>query len=214
MGPINEEESLELENYDTIIRFNDVSSLTTINHFRFKSNITYLNSKTLHQLIIGEDGFYVNDSAEVFFVIKSYISGSTKYLKNKFHRVSYSNPYFINGSPNMLQMAVWDLLHFEPKEIHVFGVDFFLSKNIYPPNYIKISSSLKRSFQGFINSMAIHNLISNRRFMISLSVAGLIQFDEIAKKILSMSDEEYLGLIFQQKHSNLDEFNNERLGRF
>jgi hypothetical protein len=197
LGPIFEEDSINLEEYDTIIRINDVISSSTRNNFHYKTNITYLNSEILQKLISGLEGFRLNETSEMLYVIKNYNVGSTKYLKNKPYRLSYSNPYFLNGSPNMVQMVVWDLLHFEPSEIMVMGVDFFISKNKYSKNYVYNKDKFKISFQDFIKSQSIHNLISNRRFMITLSKLGLVKFDENANRVLTMSDEEYLRKIYQ-----------------
>jgi hypothetical protein len=196
IGPLVDINNIDIESFDTIIRFNDISSINLKSDNKIKSHITYFNSEALLTIMAGKDDFELDQNADTHIVIKNYLKGASKFLEKNHYRMSYSNPYFLNGSPNLLQMATWDILHFDPEEIWVLGVDFFLSKNKYPASYYSSNSKLRISYQNFIDSMAIHNLISNRRFIGSLYRSDLLQLDEITERVLNLSDQEYLDQIF------------------
>ncbi len=100
-------------------------------------------------------------------------------------------PCLFDGHPNMIPIMLFDMLHFNPSRIKVFGTNFFLSDRAsrYDKSYVGISS---HSASGRLFALARHDLCSQVNFVRNLVKAGAVEIDEIGARVLDMSNRDYM----------------------
>jgi len=99
--------------------------------------------------------------------------------------------YWLQGWPNMIQIALFDLLAFEPARIKVFKINFYLSETLhykgYQTRHVNIDDP-KFLFKGH----ACHHIVRQLDFIRQMVKNQLIEVDETCEKIIGMTDDEYL----------------------
>lgn len=171
-----------------IVRLNTTSN-NNLNTISDLTHIVYFNSFTL-QYAMSANSLDLSD--DITLVLKSYLIGVSK-LKQKNYRFILTNDEFLIGAPNLLQMALYDLLHFKPNIIRLYGIDFFTSKTRYAnKDYIGNKSSALKSREAKLDSMSIHNPFTNLLFVENLVLSGFVEVRDDVKELFFMSKLDYL----------------------
>jgi len=100
-------------------------------------------------------------------------------------------PILFDGHPNMIPLILFDLLHFDPARLKVFGTNFFLSdrRDHYDHSYVGISS---HAASGRLFAVARHDLSSQLNFTRNLVDAGRVEFDATGATVLNMTSCDYM----------------------
>lgn len=201
-GTVNIEEIYD--SFDIVVSLNyrgydQESSLYLLNS---NVDISYYNSENSAK--IQEDNNCVFFNHLRFAVFRSIRHEFQKnLLKQNKSRVMYTPNFFLfNGHAQLVQNVVYDILHFRPHKLKLFNVNFFTSKSSYHSGY-SINDDKKHVLWRW-NSFADHDLISQLCFTRNLWRNGCIGVDDECKKVLNMSNTEYISIIedvfARQKH--------------
>ncbi|NLJ17771.1 hypothetical protein [Globicatella sulfidifaciens] len=194
IGPANGNVNVEevLKEYDVIISITyRGTSLFNEEPMKGKRYISYYNYEASTKIEKEIDkSFFEHLDFSVFKTID--YDYQRKLVKQSSARKIFSldNKLFL-GQPNMLQMIIYDLLHFNPKEIKIFNFNFFLSHNLYRKDY-KIEGTEHDNRFKLWNSFAIHNIISQFQFAKALYNNGLYLADDDGKNVLDLDIDEYI----------------------
>lgn len=110
--------------------------------------------------------------------------------------VSY-HEYYLMGYPNMLQYILFDLLTFNPRQLKIFNVNFFLSFASYDEDYITSHESKKTVFDRW-HSHATHNILSQYRLTRILLNHPVVSFSDKVYSVLTLGEDEYLSRMKQE----------------
>ena len=98
---------------------------------------------------------------------------------------------FINSSPYMLPIMLFDLLQYEPKKIFILGNNLYLNNKPYADNYHNRMSAMTDLY-AFRLAFAIHGIIDNFLWLQSLYKMKLFDTDLYFATILTNSIDSYL----------------------
>jgi len=168
----------ELKTFDEIIALN-----YEINHYinvPISIKISYYNSFNT-ELIQKEKDSIKNNGLD-------YLCLKTNYTNNpSFRGIQRDSHKWTIGKPNMVQVALFDILYYTPKTVKVFGANFFLSTITHNTNYI--SNRMKMNLASIANtttkSLSRHNALSNFLYIENLYIKGKIELDLEARSIIS-----------------------------
>ena len=124
--------------------------------------------------------------------------GEAPYLPNS-RNVGAASRMFLRGHPNMVPLAVIDLLRTPGTNVRVIGSDFFASGSSYRPDSIRTTPEGRpQTNQGSSGNrydrstlMASHNAFQNRRLIKNLLDSGRVTGDDAFLKACSLSDLDY-----------------------
>lgn len=91
------------------------------------------------------------------------------------------------SSLNMIQLAAFDLLQFNPQAIDIYGCNFHLTENRYRADYI--GNSLVMDNRELIKLMAMHNQLVQYQILFYLYKYKRINPDNMLKEILDLGVE-------------------------
>ena len=160
-----------------------------------RADIVYLIPDTL-QAIGSSPGELVEKLGHFDFVcIKR---GEAPYLKNS-RKVEAGSRLFLRGHPNMVPLAVIDLLRVPETKVRVIGSDFFASGSSYRPDSIRTTADGRQqtpqgstgNFYDRSTLMASHNAFQNRRLVKNLLDSGRVTGDDAFLEACSLSDLDY-----------------------
>jgi hypothetical protein len=114
-------------------------------------------------------------------------------------KVEAGSRLFLRGHPNMVPLAVIDLLRIPGTNIRVIGSDFFASGSSYRPDSIRTKSDGRpHTQQGSTGNrfdrstlIASHNAFQNRRLVKNLLDSGRVTGDEAFLEACRFSDLDY-----------------------
>ena len=124
--------------------------------------------------------------------------GEAPYLPNS-RKVQAGSRLFLRGHPNMVPLAVIDLLRAPGTSVRVIGSDFFASGSSYRPDSIRTTPEGRpQTNQGSSGNrydrstlMASHNAFQNRRLVKNLLDSGRVTGDDAFLEACSLSDLDY-----------------------
>lgn len=124
--------------------------------------------------------------------------GEAPYLHNS-RKVEAGSRLFLRGHPNMVPLAVIDLLRTPGTNVRVMGSDFFASGSSYRPGSIRTTPEGRpQTNQGSSGNrydrstlMASHNAFQNRRLVKNLLDSGRVTGDDAFLEACSLSDLDY-----------------------
>lgn len=162
---------------------------------RSRTNIVYLIPETLSA--IGES----NDHRANIFGRYEFVCvkrGEAPYI-GRSRRVEAASLLFMSGHPNMVPLAVIDILSIPGSRVRVIGSDFFASGSSYRPDSIRTTPDGRpQTNQGSSGNrydrstlMASHNAFQNRRLVKNLLDSGRITGDDAFLEACSLSDLDY-----------------------
>lgn len=196
VGPSPSEKDLqsEIDEKDIIVRLNvfekrDVSE----NSFKgTKTDISYYNGENSFKMLNTKDRKFTENLK--FTVFQGFIQKKLDYeFKNIFKRLITSEICFLCDF-NMIQNLLFDLLLYEPKTVKLFSTNFYASQNKYERDYRPRNDLIPNKYNQDL-SFTIHNPIAQIRFIKNLYINNVIDVDDECKRILYLSDREYLSIL-------------------
>jgi hypothetical protein len=181
----------EINKFDIVIVPSYIKS--NFQNSKLRINVSYYNYHNQNAII---NLFPSNVDGLDYAILK----GNNINIKNYQHDVRFRealmSPFpWVIGNPNMTQIILYDLLHFETNRIKIFGIDFFAGASTYFEGYpSKIDHHVRLSY-------AEHNLLANIKFMKYLYYLEHYEIDDIAYKVLTMDEEEYISIIKNNYYS-------------
>lgn len=160
-----------------------------------RTNVVYLIPETLES--IGQTpAERVQKLGDFDFICIS--RGEATYLRNS-RKVEAASRLFLRGHPNMVPLAVIDLLRLRGTNIRVIGSDFFASSSSYRADSIRTTPDGRaQTNQGSTGNrydrstlMASHNAFQNRRLIKNLLDSGRVTGDDAFLEACSLSDLDY-----------------------
>jgi len=175
----------EINSFDIVIvpSYNE----SNFKNSKFNVNISYYNSELQHGLTSNKFG----DVTKLDFLV-----GRGNQMVNYNYKFNFREAHlpkfpWIVGTPNMVPLILHDLMHFSPKTIKVFGIDFFAGQNpYYDGYYYSITNENKVGF-------AVHNLVANWRYVKHLFTLKYLEIDSMGREILELKQVEYVTKIEQ-----------------
>lgn len=102
--------------------------------------------------------------------------------------------HYITGSPNALPVMLYDLTFSRPKELKIFGFDFFAGEKYASNSYLDncaVHSDIKRKFA----SAMAHDPFTNYNFVRLMWNTGAFEVDDYTHGYLKITREEYSKLL-------------------
>jgi hypothetical protein len=196
-APTDESAAEEIDQFDLVIRTNyrGRDTMPPAEEFGRKIDISYYNYTYTKQVLGDGDNSYLDDLS--FAVFKNEIDIRRYHGRPttaKFRTMRQINDQILNGKSQMVQNIVYDLLHFEPREIKIFKSNFFMSDKRYFSTYASPTNQSQKAASFWMN-FATHDLVTQLNFTRTLLMNGQIICDCKANEILSMSNQEYMQTI-------------------
>jgi len=200
-APTDEENGTEIDSYDIIIRnrYKGKKYQPAAKKFGLRTDVSYYGNGNSRYYIVNQNSEFLRDLDWAVFKSKKYAKYASEIDKNKC-RCFMKNHFYFCGSPTMIQNIVFDILHFNPKKIKLFNLNFNLAgithyKTYHPeknklekPVYSKLWINQHRSTGGF----AHHDLLSQINFTRNLWKSGKVEVDNECERVLRMSNDEFL----------------------
>ncbi|MFW5886674.1 MAG: hypothetical protein ACOCUL_02850 [Bacteroidota bacterium] len=200
-APPDENNGEQIDLYDIVIRngYKGIKYQPDAKKFGLRTDVSYYGDGNSRFYIVDQDSAFLQDIDWAVFKHERYAKHAVEIDKNR-RRCFIKNPFYFSGSPTMIENIVFDILHFNPEKIKLFNLNFNLAKithyktygpkdqNIKMLAHKKLWTNQQRSTFGF----AHHDLLSQINFVRNLWINGKIQVDNGCKKVLNMSNEEYL----------------------
>ncbi len=200
VGPINNKlpSGDEIDSFDIVFRFNfDYSARLDPNFFGSRTDISLYADQTLmlmrknkglHKLAalkaILYRGTKIRDSkTEMFEGIDDYKELHGRMIKVAPMWEKELNPLF-KGFPNAIQIAIYELLRYQPSKIKIFNANLYIS-NAYDSSY-RVKTALTPHL------LVWHDLVSNYMFLKNLRQSGLLFADKVLDEILCLNEVEYI----------------------
>jgi hypothetical protein len=173
---------------DELKEFDEIIPITYMNEqyseLPYPIKISYYNEERSKRLI-NDKSFREGINLDIYCV-----KTTGNYYPNFREIIKDCHKWFL-GSPNMVQVAVYDLLCQQPARIKVFGMNFFLSKHSYNPVYQSSLSKYSLDSKTSSYSLSIHNILSNYMYIKNLYSNGLIELDQNATTLILEGERNY-----------------------
>lgn len=183
-APSCEENGEEIDSFDVVIRisYRGRDRLPERCEFGERIDISYYGDG-FSTIINESEKSFLNDLE--FAVFKSIRYDFQKQLiKTQRGRQFKKNTFFFNGSPLEINNTLFDILHFNPANVKLFRINFYLSNNPYYNGYCNNNII---SFAG----LAHHDVLSNINFTRNIRNAGLVEVDNALEKVINLTTFEY-----------------------
>lgn len=183
----------EIDSFDVVVRFSysgkpeasDVCKVGRKVHISYYANV---NAARVNNLQC--KGFHADLNFVVFKSIKHKFQ--RELLEGGKGRMLFSlNPHLLVGSANLLQLALFDLIHFPVKNIKVFNFNLFLAKILHDDGYMTQRDRSEHKYKLFEDVFAHHNMFCNYNFTRNLWNNGLIEVDDVSRNVLELGPEGY-----------------------
>ena len=200
-APTDEENGTEIDSYDIVIRngYKGKKYQPAVKKFGLRTDVSYYGNGNARYYVVNRNSEFLRDLDWAVFKSKEYAKHVSEIDKNRC-RCFKKNHFYFCGSPTMIQNIVFDILHFNPKKIKLFNLNFNLAgithyKTYHPeknkpekPVYSKLWINQHGSTGGF----AHHDLLSQIIFTRNLWKTGRIEVDNECERVLRMSNDEFL----------------------
>ena len=180
LGPLADY-NLNIKDFDTIILIKSYPK-KIINKYANKNIVVYFNSFNIRN---GNFLKFYNENFDDISLFKT--KDKVNYKKTS---IMNKNPFLPSGGPMMLQNILFDILIFNPKNIFISGFNFYSSKKIY--NDIYQTSNWFTDIVHLRRCFALHDLIANFLFIKNLYKGKLFDCDELTKKAIQQSVNQYI----------------------
>lgn len=198
-APSGEEHGEEIDSFDVVVRINyrRKEKSSDSREFGKRTDVSYYNMSFTRAII--ESGMNYFDDLH-FAVFKRIEHEAQKKLvdSGKGRKVKH-NYQMINGNSFAGNVAIFDILHFQPTVVKIFNFNFYLSAIPYYPGYtIGVPSKfVDDNFTNYFECLnfgtfAHHDIISNINFTRNLWNAGLIEVDSACENVIRLSTSDYL----------------------
>ena len=169
-----------IDNYDVVIRFNQFKeiNLPQARYVGRKTDIIYLNGNMTKKITEKDlDEFFLNK-----WICSRLNFSSLEKLKNfRSTRKLFINPI---GAYGFLQDVLIDILHFNPKSIHIINSNFGLGKKIYAKEYSKPNKINNKKM--YLTQSKL-DFLSSINFMKVLKKNNIIKVDQELNNLLKLN---------------------------
>jgi hypothetical protein len=172
----------EIDSFDLVIRTN-IFEETEMKNLGLKTDICYYNGGKTRLL---EQGQLFPLNGIKFIVLKG---GVCNKLSDNGSSILHIHNYKLlyNASFMSIQRIVYHILHYRPKSIVLFNIDFYTGQTAYQQGYVGAKNK-KLPIQSFIT----HDVIQNYVFTKRLYDLGYVGASYNAKYVLDMSKAVYI----------------------
>lgn len=182
-----------IDSFEIVIRLNyHGSSLKkNVNKKGKRIDISYYNGENGNHLISKQYGFLNKLKFIVFKNKYAYkVISTSKYIHTKSRRLTYF-PFEFVGDWNMVQIAILDLLIYNPGKLKLFNVTFFISSINYEQNY-QLDYQKIRPLEDDWKAITKHNQITQLQLIRNLHNYKKIVLDSEILNIINLDENEYL----------------------
>jgi len=200
-APTDEENGTEIDSYDIVIRsgYKGKKYQPVANKFGLRTDVSYYGAGNFRYYIVDRNSEFLGDIDWANFKTKKYKKHVAEIYKKRC-RCFIKNHFYFCGSPTMIQNIVFDILHFNPKKIKLFNLNFNLATITHYKTYHPEKNKLKKSVysklwtnqHGSTGGFAHHDLLSQLNFTRNLWKSGNVEVDNKCEQVLRMSNNEFL----------------------
>lgn len=172
---------------DTVYVFMNYAGKNKISIYDYNlpTNISYYNVH-LAQKATKENALYLNDLD--YMVCKTQMENIGELHKYN-SKIRVASPLMFGcpfGSPLMVPIILFDLLHYGVRDIHITNTDLYSTSSKYYSGYYDGDST-----RNLIRDLPIHDLVGNWRLMKTWYGSGLFSCDDSLNSVLEMNQEQY-----------------------
>jgi len=193
VGPAPSEtyDKQEIDQFDLVMRLNyqGRENMPDPDIYGSRIDISYFNVNNARKMLENNNGKLAKDLQ--YGIFKSEKHARTASFLCPSRMAKTPEEYWLQGWPNMIQIALFDLLAFEPARIKVFKINFYLSETLhykgYQTRHVNIDDP-KFLFKGH----ACHHIVRQLDFIRQMVKYQLIEVDKTCELIIGMTDDDYL----------------------
>jgi hypothetical protein len=197
-APTGEQTGKEIDDYDLVVRmtYRGSDRVKDTNEFGRRTDISYYNSEYSRFISTLQNRKFFDDLKFAVFKGAPH-QYQEELLKRGVGRFVRKPNLFFNGVPNQVPSISHDLLLFEPKEVKLFKVNFYLSEKPFHDGYrdshLEVMGNKIRSTDwSMLYSFTLHDVLSQLSFVRNLVNAGMIHADDSCHRVLFMNSGDYL----------------------
>jgi hypothetical protein len=180
----------EIDTFDLVIRCNYRGRESMPDPVRYggRVDISYYNNMTAGHIGAGIRSFLA-DLKFAVYKNRGHANLNDRALEHRC-RIAHRNSFYFNGTPNMIQIILYDLFHFNPARVKLFKVDFYLSPIRYYDAYLYSSEFSETDY--LRNDFADHDNLAQFNFVKNIWNAGIIEADAGCAGALSLHPREVM----------------------
>ncbi len=181
----------EIDHFDIVIRVNyqGLENMPDPAIYGNRTNISYYNSNNAKELLKQRKEIRLNDLQFAVFKSEKHAKQVSGYVPSR--ATKSPEEFWIQGWPNMIQIALFDILSFEPSRVKLFKVNFYLSAELHHNKYITRHINIKDPKKLF-SGHACHHIVHQLSFIKQLVKYRKLEVDEECAAVLKLSDYEYI----------------------
>lgn len=177
----------DIDSFDLVIRFNHRTELQ-LNPVQFgsRTDISYYGSTTLnlHQRYLESDNGLQCMVVEEFDLARfEWLRNVRLPIREHLRAWSFDSP-FLFGAPSAIQRTLMDILRFQPRQVKVFNMNFYLN--------IGYAGGYGRQDFNIFPALSIHDPLSNFVFVQKCAAAWGVDTDAVLSEILQLTPAQYL----------------------
>lgn len=182
----------EIDGYDIVIRLNyqGQGNMPEPDRYGARIDVSYFNSNNARKNLAIAVENPLHDLKYAVFKSRKQAQMASEICPSRMAR-SPEN-FWLQGWPNMIQLALYDLLSYKTRKIKLFKINFYLAESLhfngYQTRHVNLTDP-KSLFSGH----ACHHIVRQLDFIRMMVQNGLIEVDDECKSIINMSNDEYLG---------------------
>lgn len=190
VGPVDTglDNGSEIDVYDIVVRFNfSDQRLLEPTVFGSRTDVSYYTNPAFKKVVENRGA-----KLKIDWIVPQKLDGLDISLYSGNARSQYraSNAVFFKSYGNAFQRLLLDLLRFQPSEVKLFNMNFWLSPH---DSYY---NAARAEFDA--HTVVNHDVLSNYKFIESLNSRGIIKTDDVIREILSYGEVIYIN----RMHSN------------
>ena len=184
-APMLTDQSADIDAHDVVIRPAQYAHLG--GWYGTRTDVAFLNGAMGRTILDDDQAHVLRHIVDVPWWV--YKQRNRQYRTAESSRVAHPVPHVSN--PNQVTSILWDLWHYGPASITVYGADLYASGpgNAYYDGYTK--HEVARQARAFLTHQPLEQLRAHRRML----ETGLIVGDDRYLAAASMTDQQYQAVI-------------------
>jgi hypothetical protein len=190
VGPakVDKNYSSEIDSHDIVVRFNHLSDNVNNNSKGENTDIVYYTGEIAKRA--SSENLKYPQSAKWFVTREGSHVRELEKRSNIPSRSGIGLIAVLNGTLNMVPLAVVDLLHLNPSKISVYGANHYLDKSLYDDEYLTSDKDYENV--SMIESFSSHDSLWNFILMKNLYSLEYVVPDDQLRQVLELSEREYM----------------------
>jgi glycerophosphoryl diester phosphodiesterase len=192
-APCTEDVAAEIDQFDIVIRpnYRGRDNLPPAAEFGSKTHVSYYSYTNSKQILKSGQLDFLFDLDFPVFKSAEDIKKLRKIRPDaKVRHMIKPNNFYLAGKGTMIQNILYDLLHFDPQEIKIFHVNFYLSESPYYSSYISPANNVKHVSVLWLD-YANHDLVTQINLSRILLDHGQITADQQATAVMAIDNAAY-----------------------